>query len=139
MANNKNAVFYIDTSLFKGVVDEKDEFNPQATKIWENLLEEKAALITSNYVIDETLTLIRIRCGLAKAREFREKILTSNILKIIRVTASDEANAWEWFIKDWSDLSFTDCVSFAIMKRLGLEKVLTFDTHFSRAGFGIVK
>lgn len=138
MAANKNAVF-VDTSLFKGVIDANDDFNSKAVELWNNLLKEKAVLITSNYIIDETLILIRIRCGLAKAKELKEKILTSSVLKIIRVTSIDEANAWDWFIKDWSDLSFTDCVSFAVMKRLGLEKVLSFDTHFSRAGFEIVK
>ena len=47
----------------------------------------------------------------------------------------DDAGAWEWFEMDWSKLSFTDCVSFAVMKRLGLTDVATFDEHFTRAKF----
>lgn len=48
---------------------------------------------------------------------------------------TDEARAWNWFLKDWSDFSFTDCVSFALMERLGFKRVATFDRHFSKAGF----
>ena len=72
-------------------------------------------------------------------KKIRTDLLETKLIKITRVSVDDEARAWEWFVKDWNDLSFTDCVSFAVMKRLGLEKVLSFDNHFSRAGFEIVK
>jgi len=55
------------------------------------------------------------------------------------VTAADEAKAWDWFGLDWSDLSFTDCVSFAVMKRLGIGRAAAFDRHFARAGFKMAK
>lgn len=130
---------FVDTSFFKAIIDPKDEFHQDAKKIEQKINDEQIKLITSNYVLDESFTLIKTRCGLAIVDEFR-KYLTeiSSILKIIRVTMSDEAGAWEWFLKDWSKLSFTDCVSFALMKRLKLTKVATFDNHFKRTGFKIV-
>ncbi len=131
---------FIDTGFFKALVDGEDDFNRQAKKIWQKLEEEKTDLVTSNYVIDETLTVIRIKCGLKKALKFRDLLAeNSQILKIIRVTVADEAGAWQWFIKNWRKLSFTDCVSFAVMKRLGLRRVVAFDEHFQRAGFKVEK
>jgi predicted nucleic acid-binding protein len=34
--------------------------------------------------------------------------------------------------KDWS---LTDCISFVVMERLGLQEALTGDRHFEQAGF----
>lgn len=134
-----NSSVFVDTSLFKAVLDEKDDFHLLGTKILAELLEKDTLLMVSNFIVDETLTLIRIRCGLEKAKEFKEKIIGSlKSLKIVRVTTADERNAWNWFISQWRDLSFTDCTSFAMMKRLGLTQVATFDQHFAKAGFKIV-
>jgi len=60
-------------------------------------------------------------------------------IKVERVKSRDEIDAWKWFEKDWSKLSFTDCVSFALMKRLGIKRVFGFDKHFEKAGFVLEK
>jgi len=57
----------------------------------------------------------------------------------MRVTVADEAGAWQWFVKNWSKLLFTNCVSFAFMKRLRITRAAAFDEHFKRAGFKIEK
>lgn len=131
---------FIDTGFFKALVDGEDDFCQQAKKIWQKLKEDKVFFITSNFVIDETLTVIRVKCGLKRAVKFRDLLAeNSQILKIVRVTVDDEAKAWQWFVKNWSKLSFTDCVSFAVMKRLGLRRAAVFDEHFQRAGFRVEK
>lgn len=130
---------FVDTSFFKGLLDTADDFHQRAKSNWQKLKEEDAAIITSNYVLDESFTLIRIRCGLKIVDQFRDDIVkSSHVIKIMRVTVADEANAWKWFLKDWSKLSFSDCVSFALMKRLDITRVATFDEHFKKAGFAIV-
>lgn len=134
---SKTTVF-IDTSFFKAILDEKDEFYNKAVKIWEKLKEENAELTTSNFIMDEVFTLIRKRRGIKKLAEFRQFLIDNATgIKIFRVTAADEAEAWNWMLKDWADLSFTDCVSFAVMKRMEIDRAATFDTHFERAGFVI--
>jgi len=131
---------FIDTGFLKALVDSEDNFHGQAKKIWVKLQEDKVVLITSNFIIDETLTVIRVKCGLQKALDFRDLLAeNSQILKIMRVTVDDQAKAWQWFVKNWSKLSFTDCVSFAVMKRLGLRRAAAFDEHFQRAGFKVEK
>lgn len=130
---------FIDTSFFKAIIDQKDEFHKKATKIMDQLKQIKPDVITSNFILDESFTLIRVKCGLKLALKFREYLEESGIvLRIIRVTVDDEAAAWDWFVKDWSKLSFTDCTSFALMKRLGMENAAAFDDDFKRAGFKLV-
>lgn len=130
---------FVDTSFFKAYADIKDDFHPEALQIFQKLKETKAQLITSNYILDETFTVIRNKCGLEVTKQFK-KILEQfeADLKIMRVLARDEVNAWNFFLEDWSHLSFTDCVSFAIMKRLNIKTAVAFDNHFKRAGFEIV-
>lgn len=129
-------IIFLDTSFFKALLDLKDEFHNQAKIQWGLFREKDAEFITTNYIIDESLTLIRFRCGLSVAEKLRDLLYESaEYIKIIRVMVDDDAGAWEWFEKDWSKLSFTDCVSFAVMKRLGLTDAATFDEHFKRAGF----
>lgn len=131
---------FVDSSMFKALLDAKDDFYPTATEIWNVLQELPKRLITTNFILDETYTLLRKRIGIDAVIELRDRLLVDwPSIKIVRVTAKDEADAWQWFQKDWSDLSFTDCVSFAVMKRLGITHVATFDQHFARAGFTIVK
>ncbi len=127
---------FIDTSFFKAILDEKDEFYIYAVSIWKKLQLRNVSLVTSNYILDEVFTLIRKRRGISKAKEFRQLLIdNATSIKIVRVTSTDEGKAWSWFLKDWHDLSFTDCVSFALMERLGLRISATFDKHFIRAGF----
>lgn len=130
---------FVDTSFFKALVDQKDDFHLQASKIWGKLKKENSTLVTSNFILDETFTLIRARNGLKKVAEFRNFLAQgSKNLKIMRVTVADEGHAWLWFEKNWTGLSFTDCVSFALMKRLAIKEAATFDRHFSRAKFKIL-
>lgn len=138
---NKSAFpIFVDTSFFKAFLDPKDDFHLQAIAIWKSLREQKAMLLTTNFILDESFTLIRIRCTLPVAIKLRYLLSRyASAVTIERVTASDEAHVWEWFEKNWSKLSFTDCVSFVVMKRLGLQEAATFDEHFSRAGFTMVK
>ncbi len=131
---------FVDSSFLKAFIDENDDFHKQAIKIFEILKSRSDSLITSNYILDETFTLVRNKCGLERVKQLVDALDEFDIgLKIIRVLIEDENNAWDWFWKDWSKLSFTDCVSFSVMKRLNINKVATFDAHFSRAGFEVEK
>ncbi|MCX8009478.1 MAG: PIN domain-containing protein [Patescibacteria group bacterium] len=130
-----NKVF-LDSSMFKAVQDDHDEFYEIALPLWNSLLQKEIELVTSNFILDETYTLIRAKCGRQKSLDFRTILLRAGDHFIIeRVTIEDEGNAWEWFEKDWKGLSFTDCVSFAMMNRLGITTVASFDRHFQKAGF----
>lgn len=139
MESKYSDYIFLDTSFFKALVDLKDDFHSNASDIWATFQENNTTLITSNFVLDETFTLLRVKCGIEAVKEFRERLAEGlRRMKIVRVLLRDETNAWDWFWNEWSGLSFTDCVSFALMKRLNIKRVATFDRHFSKAGFAIL-
>ena len=130
---------FVDTSWYKALVDVQDDFHDEAASQSKRLLSQNCLFVTTNFVIDETLTLIRVRRSLEISLKFRDLLGDmSSVTKIVRILPQDESKAWEWFPKPWSKLSFTDCTSFVVMKRLDLKDVASFDDHFARAGFNVL-
>lgn len=129
---------FVDSSWFKALLDVRDDFHTDALQQFGKFREKNIFLVTSNFIVDETLTLIRVKSGLETALKFRDKLLEmSDVLKVVRILPQDEKMAWRWFPENWSKLSFTDCTSFAVMKRLELKEAAAFDRHFTQAGFKV--
>ena len=93
-------------------------------------------LYTSNYVIDEALTLLRTHCGHRVTVLLRKTLEASRLLNVLWITESLEKAAWGIFEKHTDkEFSFTDCTSFALMEAEAIRNVFTFDQHFSQYGF----
>jgi predicted nucleic acid-binding protein len=129
-------VIFIDTGAFVARFIAKDQYHQKANRAWKSLEREKERLTTSNFVLDETLTLLARRTSYSFAAERGEAIFASSILAILRPEASDEVAALALFRKlADQEVSFTDCVSFALMRRHRVTRAFTFDRHFETAGF----
>ncbi|MCW3490719.1 type II toxin-antitoxin system VapC family toxin [Dethiobacter alkaliphilus] len=130
-------LIFIDTSAWYAYVNSKDPNHQLISNLMHRL---KGDLVTSNYVFDEILTLVRMRMGHSVAVEVGEALLNPKNVFMERVTAKDERHAWQLFSarKDQS-YSYTDCTSFIIMKRMGIKQALTLDKHFCTEGFCIVR
>jgi predicted nucleic acid-binding protein len=124
---------FVDTSGWYAAADSRD---PDHGAVARWLRRNTLPLITTDYVFDETVTLVRIELGHPAAVRFGENVRASAAVQIVSVTAEDREAAWQIF-KKFEDqrLSFTDCTSFAVMKRLGLAQTLTVDQHFLLMGF----
>ncbi len=90
-------------------------------------------LVTSDYVVDEVLTLIRARYKKQTALEVGEALFGERLAELIFLTEEDIGRGWAIF-RSHSDKrwSFTDCTSFALMQRLGITSAFAFDRHFSQ-------
>ena len=99
------------------------------------LAQNREPLITTDYVVDETLTLLRARGQNSRAISFGTSILSGQLAKLHYVTPDEFHEAWEVFRgyhdKNWS---FTDCVSKRIIESLGVSKAFSFDHHFRQFG-----
>jgi hypothetical protein len=93
-------------------------------------------LVTSDYILDETLTLFRARGQARRSLAVSAAILDEQLCRVLWVDKGDVLEAhsvYQRFAdKAWS---FTDCVSFAQMQRWGISKAFTFDDHFRQFGF----
>ncbi|MCD5390340.1 VapC toxin family PIN domain ribonuclease, partial [candidate division NPL-UPA2 bacterium] len=61
---------FVDTSAFYALSDRSDEMYSQAREAYQNLLDKEVLLVTSSYIIVETLALMQRRLGLPVVRKF---------------------------------------------------------------------
>ncbi len=127
---------FVDTSAWLALNDRNDQYYSRAAAKSTDIKRHRIELITSEYILDESITLIRYRVSHQAAVIFGNSLLNSNIVRIEDVTTEDRFKAWEMFKKfEDKELSFTDCTSFVLMKNLRLQKVFTFDDHFRQMRF----
>jgi predicted nucleic acid-binding protein len=92
-------------------------------------------LVTTDFVLDELLTLLKIRGEYARALRLGEALRNGSIVQLEWVTRDDFDAAWTVFStfrdKGWS---FTDCTSRAVMQRLNIDTAFSFDAHFRQFG-----
>ena len=133
-----NAVF-VDTGGWMACADRADPAHSRCTAARDATLEAGRTLITTDFVVDETLTLIRFRLGLAAAHAWWQQIDGSARLRWERVENDRFEKARNLFFQYRDkDLSFTDCASIAVMRELKLTTVITTDRHFHQVGFEVL-
>ena len=95
----------------------------------------RTPLLTTDYIIDETLTLMRARSQNRKAIEFGTLVFAGRLATVHYLTPTEIATAWDVFHrfadKEWS---FTDCTSKVVMESLGIATAFSFDQHFHQFG-----
>jgi len=127
---------FVDTGAWCALYDRSDVHHARASAFLQEIKRQKAQLITSDYVLDESLTLLRFRAGHKEAVEFGRWVLQSQLVKVINADEKTWQSAWDLFVRyDDKHFSFTDCTSFAIMRQLGLLNAFAFDRNFEQAGF----
>jgi predicted nucleic acid-binding protein len=93
------------------------------------------SLVTSDFMLDETVTLLQARGEHERAKELGRRILEQSICRMAWVLESDVLKAWNVFSthcsKGWS---FTDCTSLVVMQRLDIKTACSFDAHFRQFG-----
>jgi len=126
---------FIDTGAFLAISDNSDNSHSIATKTFHEVIEQNAKFHTSNFVIDETITLIRARVGHKAAESFIKAFNSSNT-KQHYVNKDVESRAIDIFTKYRDkDFSFTDCTSFALIDKHRIDAAMSFDKHFSQYGY----
>ena len=108
---------------------------------YQSLVRQRVAIVTTDYVLDETITLLFRREVFDEAVRFLEAILSAaeqGRLVIERMTSERFAQAWRLRqqFQDKPTISFTDLASIVVMQELGIREVLTEDEHFTQVGLG---
>jgi uncharacterized protein len=123
---------FVDTSAWYAAADPDDHNSTRAKEI----LGAGEALLTTDHVLVESWLLVRRRLGSAAAERLWEG-LRSGLATLESVGAADLQAAWsigQLFSKH--DFSIIDRTSFAVMERLGVHSVATFDSDFAVYRFG---
>jgi predicted nucleic acid-binding protein len=130
---------FVDTAGWMACADSADPENVRSCAARDAALKAGQTLITTDFVADETLTLIRFRLGLDAAHAWWQQVDGSSRLRWERVDAERFEKAHHLFFQYRDkDFSFTDCTSFVIMRELRLTHAITTDRHFSQMGFQVL-
>lgn len=126
---------FIDTGAFLAKEIKRDQHHTDAVATWSRLGAHPQALFTSEHCIDETATLLARRTTYAFAAAWGTDLLASGIT-ILQAEPADWKSGFQ-LMRKFADqgVSFTDCLSFALMKRHRIRAVFGFDHHFTAAGF----
>lgn len=130
---------FVDTSGFFAMVSKDDSWHPNAERVLRKARRGNRRLITTDYVLDETATLLKAR-GLGHlTAEFFDRVFQSVACRV-EWTDEEHFQATRAFFQNHDDQSwsFTDCASFCLMKSLRLTEALTSDRHFEQAGFVVL-
>lgn len=128
---------FVDTSAFLAVLDASDRCHAQAASIWKELIRTGTILVISSYVLVESCAVIQRRLGMEALRLFCTNVYPG--LKVFWVEPDLHAAGVDAVLAAGRRrLSLVDCVSFAVMRRSGINTAFTFDPHFAEQGFEIL-
>lgn len=127
---------FVDTGAWFALVVPSDPNHARAVG-W--LTANPRPLLTTDYIVDETLTLLRARGERTRALEIGDEFFNGNLAAVYRLADDDVQKAWEVFRdfddKDWS---FTDCTSKVVIEQMRIKTAFAFDRHFKQFGNVIV-
>ncbi len=127
---------FVDTSAWVAFSDISDQWHMAAKEAMTSLVDSRVTFVTTDYVLDETITLLLYHAGRRQAVAFGDAVQRSRQVSLVRIDAAIWEEAWQLFQQyDDKTWAFTDCTSFVVMQQLELVQAFAFDSHFEQAGF----
>jgi predicted nucleic acid-binding protein len=127
---------FIDASYLLGLELKDDQNHEAAVAHWRRVAIACPAMVTTSYVFDEVVTFLNTRGHHRKATQVGNALLSSPSLRLVHVDQTLFETAWDYFQQHADKTySFTDCVSFVVLRNFGIATAFAFDRHFVQAGF----
>jgi predicted nucleic acid-binding protein len=127
---------FADTSGLFALLVKNDYMHIRARENFNYFAGQSVQLVTSSFVLVETIALLQRRIGLAPVHDFNAKLLP--LLDIVWVNDKWYTRAMQrLFAQNNRDVSLVDCLSLEIMDSLEIECAFAFDRHFEENGFTI--
>lgn len=125
---------FLDSSALVAMADRRDPDHAAVTSFIQ-AIKDQTSLISTDYVLDEAVTVVKRRYGYQSAVRLGRRLRASDFCRYHVLTPEDEAATWAIFEKyDDKAWSYTDCSCLAVMQRLNITEVLSLDSHFRQIG-----
>lgn len=133
-------MIFVDSGAWIALLDQRDRFHKLAVEFQRELRQGRyGRMVTTDYVLDESVTYLRLHEGGESLREFRRVLSESESIQVVWTPPDRFWETWRRFEerpdKRWS---FTDCLSFVTMESLEIPRAFGFDTDFVQAGFELL-
>jgi len=134
-------MMFVDTWGFKAFIDRKEPKHSEVKQLLEKAWKKKDSVYTSDYIIDETITLISYKLDFDKLKKFivaSDAAIEKGYIGLLRVSPDDfgEAKKFKLKYKDKLKISFTDITSAILMRNHKITDIVTEDEHFGEIGMG---
>jgi uncharacterized protein len=128
---------FVDTGAWVALRYARDQHHRRARQALGRLRADGLGLVTTEWVLAETVTLLKARGAVDHALALGEAIQAGRLGYLVESTPERRRSAWALFVR-YRDrrVGWVDCASFAVMEELGLRQFFGFDDDFVRAGFG---
>jgi predicted nucleic acid-binding protein len=128
---------FIDTGAFLARVGSGDQHHGLASKGWDRIQGGGVELFSSEPVLVESANFLARAQGCRFSAEWLRRHRASKEIRWLQPGAEDFDEA-AIDLEKFSDqrISFTDALSFALMRCYDIRHVFGFDRHFLLAGFG---
>jgi len=130
---------FVDAGAWIALADADDQYHQLAAQAYPELLRRYRRLVTTNLAIAEAYIVIRRALGHTAAMAFLDGLGTSLRIEKVYSGPGLEVEA-KRILRQYADqdFSYTDAVSFAVMRQNSISKAFTFDKHFVTAGFAVI-
>ena len=131
-------MIFVDSGAWIALSHPKDQYHSDAVAIYNDLVHQDVQFLTTDYVIDETVTRLRYdfnHSGAVKFFDFIESSKAAGVLTVVEIDSVLFQEAERLFRQyDTARLSFTDCTSFAVCQQHNISEAFAFDQHFPMVG-----
>ena len=128
----------IDTSALFALHYARDQNHRQAVTYFRSIAGQVKPILTE-WVFVEIMNLTKARLGPQYAVAYGRHLKASQAFYTLNLTDNDKQLTWAIFEqhqdKHWS---YVDCSLLAVARRLSIQRIFTFDNHFSQMGFSIL-
>jgi len=127
---------FVDTGGWVALRYARDQYHGRARSILRRLRADGIGLVTTEWVLAESVTLLKARGAVDHALALGEAIQAGRLGHLLESTPERRRRAWDLFVR-YRDrrVSWVDCASFAVMEEISLTQFFGFDDDFVRAGF----
>ena len=127
-------MIFVDTGAWIALTDKSDRYHQDARAIYERLKLQRRRLVTTDYILDETVTRLRYDSGHSAAVRFLDRVGASErtgVLRLISIAPAIFQSAVTLFRQyDTALVSLTDCISFVVCEQYQITEAFAFDQHF---------
>ena len=138
-------MIFVDSGAWIALLNRRDQHHDDAVVILNNLGRQNVQLLTTDYVIDETVTRLRYDWNhsgavkflnfIERTKEATEEVVALTVAEIDNLLFQEADRLFRQY--DTARLSFTDCTSFAIGQQHNISEAFAFDQHFPMVGINL--